>query len=292
MYNKLFTKILDSSIWLESAHTRIVWLTFIAAMDETGFVQFAAVANVALRARVPLKSAEQAIACLEAPDANSSDQDHEGRRIEKIPGGWIVLNAEKYRDLVTRAISQAQTRARVAKHRAGKRNALVTEPTVTCNAPVTPSEAYTDTGSDTHTRTERVRDERNAYGPPIIGSPRAHRSHGWCNDRGLCLPAFLYAELLGRIGRPRQDELRTWLGGVIDGLGDTVPGEDTIEFWRSRFQAWQGSTAPTTKGARTVAAGRRLDAQLAAGAEIDPFGTKAIARSREARLLAARTVES
>jgi hypothetical protein len=155
MYNKLFAKILDSSIWLESTTTRIVWLTFLAAMDESGFVQFASVPNVALRARVPLPAAEKAIACLEGPDANSADPDHEGRRIEKVPGGWVVLNAEKYRDLVTRAIQQAQTRARVAKHRANKRgNAPVTADHVTCNAPVTPSETETDT--------EREKDQKNA----------------------------------------------------------------------------------------------------------------------------------
>lgn len=145
MYNKLFTKILDSSIWLESMATRIVWLTFIAAMDENGFVQFASSLNVALRARVSIKAAEDAISCLEAPDPNSSDPDHEGRRIEKVPGGWMVLNAEKYRDLVTRAISQARTRERVAKHRERKRNAPVTPNPVTCNAHVTPSDTDTDT---------------------------------------------------------------------------------------------------------------------------------------------------
>lgn len=279
MYNKLFSKILDSSIWLESTTTRIVWLTFLAGMDETGFVQFASVPNVALRARVPLPAAERAITCLEAPDPLSADPDHEGRRIEKVPGGWMVLNAEKYRDLVTRAIQQAQNRARVAKHRAKRRgNADVMEPTITSNAPVMQSETESELQTERDARTERVR-ARQAYGPPIVGSPKEHRSHGWCNDRGLCLPAFLYAELLGRIGRSRQDELRTWLASVIDGLGETVPGEDTLQFWRSRFEAWQGNTSPTTKGARTVAAGRRLDAQLAAGAEIDPFGTKADARA-------------
>ena len=54
MYNKLFTKILDSSIWLEPSGTRIIWLTMIAAMDENGFVQFASVANLAHRARIEL----------------------------------------------------------------------------------------------------------------------------------------------------------------------------------------------------------------------------------------------
>lgn len=133
MYNKIFTKILDSSIWLETDSTRIVWLTLIAAMDETGFTQFASPANLAHRARVSLEAVDSAIKVLEGPDANSSDPDHEGRRIERVPGGWMVLNAGKYRELVTRAVIQEKTRERVARHRAK------TKPVTKCNAPVTPS---------------------------------------------------------------------------------------------------------------------------------------------------------
>ena len=35
MYNKLFTKILDSSIWLAPDPVRLVWITLLAAMDES-----------------------------------------------------------------------------------------------------------------------------------------------------------------------------------------------------------------------------------------------------------------
>ena len=122
MYNKIFTKILDSSIWLESHPTRIVWLTFIAAMDETGFCAFASVANVARRAIVSDTEAEEAIRCLTSPDVNSSDPENEGRRLERVQGGWIVLNAEKYRAIVSRANQQEKTRARVAKYRQNQKS--------------------------------------------------------------------------------------------------------------------------------------------------------------------------
>jgi hypothetical protein len=118
MYNKIFTKILDSSIWLESDSTRIVWVTMIAAMDENGFCQFASVANVARRANVSPQAASEAIEILQNPDSDSSDPENEGRRIERVPGGWIVLNAEKYRALVTRAVSQEGNRRRVQQFRA------------------------------------------------------------------------------------------------------------------------------------------------------------------------------
>lgn len=124
LYNKLFTKILDSTIWLESDATRLVWITFIAAMDEDGFVALASVGNVAARARVTVKAAEAAVRALEGPDGVDPNQEHEGRRIERVPSGWMVLNATKYRDIIRRATAREKTRERVAKHRAS--NAAVT----------------------------------------------------------------------------------------------------------------------------------------------------------------------
>lgn len=118
MYNKLFTKILDSSIWLESTPTRLIWITFLATMDQDGFCQYASVANLAHRARVDLEDTRKAVEILEGPDKDSSDDTNEGRRIERVLGGWLVLNAQKYRDLATREIEREKTRLRVAAFRA------------------------------------------------------------------------------------------------------------------------------------------------------------------------------
>ena len=138
MYNKLFTKILDSSVWMEETATRIVWITFIAAMDEDGFVQLAGIENVAHRARVTVQEAEAALLALESPDTKAPGQPNDGRRVERVPGGWMVVNSEKYRLLVSRAIEKEQTRIRVAKYRANKKS------NAACNAPVTPSESATE----------------------------------------------------------------------------------------------------------------------------------------------------
>jgi transcriptional regulator of met regulon len=148
MYNKLFSKIVDSSIWLEPTPTRIVWLMFIAVMNEDGFVQFASVANVAHRARITDEEAEQAIKILEGPDPNSADEENDGRRIEKVPGGWMILNAQKYRDLVTREMVREQTRRRVARKRAKDKGVTL------CNADVTQRNGSV-TQSDTDTKKER-----------------------------------------------------------------------------------------------------------------------------------------
>lgn len=121
MYSKLFASILDSSVWLEPLPTRVVWLTLLAAKDGDGFARFACMENLAQRARVTEREAEIAVAKLEGPDPRSSNPDHEGRRIERVPGGWMVLNAAFYDEMIRREDERAATRKRVALHRQRKR---------------------------------------------------------------------------------------------------------------------------------------------------------------------------
>lgn len=144
MYNKIFTKILDSSVWLESNETRIVWLTMLASMDQDGFCQFAAPANLAHRAIVTLPAAEAAIKVLEGPDEHSSDPDNQGRRIERVDGGWMVLNSSKYRDIVTAAESRNKNRERVQRFRKKLSLTPCTGHVMPCNDLVMQSEAYAE----------------------------------------------------------------------------------------------------------------------------------------------------
>jgi hypothetical protein len=118
MYNRLFTKILDSSVWLEQDATRIVWITFLAAMDEDGFCALSCEENLARRANVPLDKVQDALKVLESPDPFSPSDEFEGRRIERVSGGWLVLKAPFYRQMLSREIQREQTRIRVARYRA------------------------------------------------------------------------------------------------------------------------------------------------------------------------------
>jgi hypothetical protein len=118
MYNRLFTKILDSSIWLEDVTTRIVWITLLAAMDEDGYAHFSATENLAIRARVSLADTEAALVRLMSPDSNSENPANEGRRVERVQGGYFIINAKEHRKVMNREIRREQTRLRVARHRA------------------------------------------------------------------------------------------------------------------------------------------------------------------------------
>ena len=123
MYNKLFTTILDSSIWLEPTHVRIVWITLLAAMNKDGYAHFSAIGNLASRARISEGDTLAAVEVLTSPDPHNPDQPNEGRRIERVPGGYMVLNAAKYRAMHNAEMQLEANRERVARCRAKKATA-------------------------------------------------------------------------------------------------------------------------------------------------------------------------
>jgi hypothetical protein len=121
LYSKLFNKILDSSIWLEDDATRIVWITLLAVMDEEGFCRFSSPANIARRARVSPAAAVAALKKFEGPNPLTPEDENEGRRIERVAGGYIVLNAVKHREQLTREGTRKQNAERARRYRERKR---------------------------------------------------------------------------------------------------------------------------------------------------------------------------
>jgi hypothetical protein len=117
-YTKLFSSILASTIWRADNETRIVWITMLAMSDKAGRVE-ASIPGLADLARVPLEACEHALNQLQQPDKYSRTEDYDGRRIEKIDGGWRLINHGKYRDKMSRderreylKIKQREYRAR------------------------------------------------------------------------------------------------------------------------------------------------------------------------------------
>lgn len=89
-------------------------------MDEDGYAHFSAIENLSARARVTVTECQDAVTALLSPDHNSADPEFDGRRIERVPGGFMILNALKYRNNFNSATRREQTRLRVQKHRAKK----------------------------------------------------------------------------------------------------------------------------------------------------------------------------
>jgi len=99
-YTKTFGHILTSSIWQEDDKTLRVFLTIMVGKDRSHFFR-ATIPGLAMLAKVTVEECEMALKKLEGPDKYSRTKDNEGRRIKEVEGGWIMLNGEKYRRMLT-----------------------------------------------------------------------------------------------------------------------------------------------------------------------------------------------
>lgn len=121
-FTKLFSSITESTVWCEPASTRLVWITMLAMSDRKGRV-WASIPGLANRARVSLEDTEVALNTLSSPDKYSRTPDHEGRRIEPIDGGWVLLNHEKYRSIRDEETTREVARNHMRKVRTRDSNA-------------------------------------------------------------------------------------------------------------------------------------------------------------------------
>jgi len=115
-YVKLFGSIVASTIWEEDNETRIVWITMLAMANMHGEVE-ASIPGLAKFSKVPIPATEAALAKLLAPDPYSRSKENEGRRIEEIDGGWVILNHGKYRDKESKSNQREQDRIRAKRYR-------------------------------------------------------------------------------------------------------------------------------------------------------------------------------
>jgi hypothetical protein len=154
-YAKLFSSIIHSTIWEEDAHVKVVWITMLALADRTGVVE-ASPRGLASASRVTPEQCREALERLSAPDPDSRTKDYEGRRIEEIDGGWLLLNYEKYRDKRDMEEIREKARIRARRHREKVASRSVTQSNapsrsvtpVTRSAPSAPAPApATEDGS-------------------------------------------------------------------------------------------------------------------------------------------------
>jgi hypothetical protein len=122
----LWNKTLDSSIWMESNETRILWFTMLMMKDKDGVV-LASRIGLANRARLKPEECEVSLKVLTSPDKNDTSGVQGGERLKIIPGGWQIINhdAYKYADLEKRALwaeQKALQRARASIKKTAKKS--------------------------------------------------------------------------------------------------------------------------------------------------------------------------
>lgn len=79
-----------------SLETFKVWITLLAACNENGTAEVSPIFLESI-CRIPIEKVEEALAALESPDNHSRSENDGGRRIERINGGFRILNYQKYR---------------------------------------------------------------------------------------------------------------------------------------------------------------------------------------------------
>lgn len=144
-YTKLFEDIIASSIWDEDDKTRLVWVTLLALKNRDHFVR-GTPRFLALAARVSQEDCDQALAKLSGPDASSRTPDNEGRRIRSEPGGWTILNGEKYQHALSYEDRKAYNREKQAEHRRRKKRVAVSKG----SGPLPGESLYVRTGEMPH----------------------------------------------------------------------------------------------------------------------------------------------
>lgn len=116
-YIKLFNTILDSSVWCEPDPIRILWITLMAKADADGIVR-GSVPGIANSARITVQDCRDGLVKFMAPDKDSSNKEHEGRRIEEVPGGWRLLNHARYREMMSLEARREYHKRRQSEYRA------------------------------------------------------------------------------------------------------------------------------------------------------------------------------
>lgn len=123
-YTKIFSTILDSTVWELSKEARLLWITMLVKKDRNQVV-ISSIGGLAREAVLTREEVERALEELSRPDPESRSKEFEGRRIVPVEGGWFVVNGAKYRDMLSKEERREYKRAWQAEYREKKRQAAL-----------------------------------------------------------------------------------------------------------------------------------------------------------------------
>ena len=117
----LWSGIVDSSIWQEDDSVRIIFVTMLAKKDSDHVVRASAF-NIGKWANKTEKEVLSALKVLQSPDKRRIEkQPFDGRRVEKVEDGWLILNGETYRKMVSEEMRKARLRRAQTAYREKKK---------------------------------------------------------------------------------------------------------------------------------------------------------------------------
>lgn len=108
---------MESSVWEESDMVVKVFITLLAKQDRDHVVRGSAY-NIAKWANKTEAEVLEALKVLSEPDKRRLEpQEHEGRRIQKVEDGWLLLNGEKYQRLMMEMFRRTRNAEAMRKRR-------------------------------------------------------------------------------------------------------------------------------------------------------------------------------
>jgi hypothetical protein len=120
-YSKLHSSLVNSSLWTQPDSVRILFITLLSMCDQHGEVQ-GSKRGLTRIANIEPDDEDEAWHALMSPDSSSSDHlrnpEHQGRRIEEIPGGFRLLNFAYYRGIRNEDDRREQNRVAQARFKA------------------------------------------------------------------------------------------------------------------------------------------------------------------------------
>lgn len=153
-YSKLHSSLVNSSLWSESDHIRILFITLLAMSDRHGCVYGSRI-GLERVAQIDWEGTglEDPWAALLSPSPDSCDRmrapENEGRRIEEIPGGFRLLNHAYYRGLRDEDDRREQNRLAQERFRNKNKGISPNNPPSATLSRDKPESAHTDTDTDT-----------------------------------------------------------------------------------------------------------------------------------------------
>lgn len=106
----LWSMVVDSSLWSEPDYVVKIFLTMMALKDSDHVYRGSAF-SLAQRAHKTEAEVLDALKILASPDARRIEtQEYDGRRIQAVEDGWLILNGEKYRKLMSDEMRRARNR--------------------------------------------------------------------------------------------------------------------------------------------------------------------------------------
>lgn len=112
--------IVDSSLWAEPDYVCKIFITMLAMKDSDDVCRMNPY-QLAQRSRKTEVEVLDALRLLSSPDTiRVEPQPFEGRRIQAVEDGWLILNGEKYREMVRDEMKKARWRRAQAAQRRKK----------------------------------------------------------------------------------------------------------------------------------------------------------------------------